>query len=255
MDEFEERLDAAGRTAADDEGVRAALAELAAAHAPKRRVSKPVAIGLGMGAVLALGGAGVAVAGAAYNWGQPWTVTADVDVIRAWHDVNRVYLGTCETHIYVHDLSAENKEALLDSVEKLDTATLAPIPAIVAAELFGMGRLEEMPRLIDGGKADLAYYKVSMRDDIAPGSMFSDSSVMSDARILQDGLVEAIEQAEGPWADAHLGAGNYSIGNELQTQCTTDPVVPSSGPAAPIPSWTPSDDASVPSEPTEAPAP
>lgn len=113
MESLEEQIAAAGRTVADDTGVRAALAELVGAHGSARRKRRRAAwLGVGIGGALALAGCAAVVAL------QPWfEMSADRLVIsQEWHDASGVFLGSCET---VWDLSALTPDAQAFVEERL----------------------------------------------------------------------------------------------------------------------------------------
>lgn len=200
MDAIEERLAGAGRTAADDEIVRAALAELAAAHTPKRRLRRPVVVGLGVAivGVLALGGAGVAVA-ATNHWG-PWDYVPNADLVISTETVEpNGVVDHCESHIHYEDADAATSAFIQSWISRHDIDAIEPDPAWVESE----------------------------QQAVAPGGGWRDTpdrAYFSEARIQQDAKTQAV------WTqltDAVFAAGldkGHQLTAPTQTQCTTDPI-------------------------------
>ena len=126
---LEERIAAAGRTVADDTGVRTALAELVAAQgSARRRRRRGLRLGAGIGGALVLAGCAAAVAL------QPWLqVQPDRLVItRDWNDLSGDYLASCET---AWDLSYLSAEAQAVIEERLRDRTPADYGIDVSAVL------------------------------------------------------------------------------------------------------------------------
>lgn len=182
---------------------------------PRRRpVLRPA---LAIGGALALLGTGVA---AAAQWG-PWTFVPEGDIViaREWTDVEGVVLGTCESRLAVDEVDSEVLAAAHRYLDGIDVDALQPDAESVAATLVAVDLPERMPYLVPGGDVD--DYDVSNAGG-EEGAIW-DREWHSDARILQDGLVQTVLTGMADSVFNSIPGGTESVGSLIETHCTTDP--------------------------------
>ena len=216
MDSIDEKLGQAGALQSASAEQEHALRALVASRANevrqprRRRVLIPA---VGIGGVLALLGTGVAVA---TQWG-PWSYVPEADIViaREWTDVAGVSLGACESRVAFDALEPDVADAARHYLSDVDVDALEPNAEAVAAGLVSVGLPERMPQLVDG--ADAGDY------DVTHFGAFVDRAWFSDARILQDALVDTVMKG---MSDSHseVSVAEFaSFGARTETQCTTDP--------------------------------
>lgn len=214
MDAIDERLDTARSRLEADPRLAAAARELMTARVRdqrrRRRIAIP-AISLGVAAVFA-GGA----AWAASAWG-PWIISdPDLVVSRTWYDVDGQRLGYCESRLEAIDVPTEGSRALLEALAAIDVSALAPDPGIVAELLAAQGRSDDFERLLPAEQRDDAPHEWA-RIDVPSGPL-------SDARILQEGLLSSVSVATLERAFEHepkerSGQGSLIMLPYIATQC------------------------------------
>lgn len=215
-EQFDERLESAGRVLARDAAVDDALHALVTERtAPRRSRRRRILIpALSVAAALGIVGTGAV---AASEWG-PWTYVADPDIVIAqdWEDVDGTALGSCESRLAMQALPEEQRAATRDYLASLDLDTVELDTAYMANVLVAVGRPDDLGRLVAG--ANVADY-----DTMHTGPLWSDEW-WSDARIMQDGLTQAIFTGIA----AELGSrwpevADNGLEVQVETKCTTDP--------------------------------
>lgn len=213
---FEGRVNRAGRVDLDDAAIAQALATVVHETRPgePHRSVRRFAPAIALGAVLALA---APVAVAATQWG-PWTFVADPDLVvaRDWTDVGGTPLGSCETRLAIDELPDDVQADVAAYFATLDVDAIEPNAEAVAAGLNSVGRLDEIGRLVEG--AEPSDFTVSHQGELL------DPTVNTDARILQDSLVQTIttDLATAMFA-SHGDALSAGLGSAGETQCTAAP--------------------------------
>jgi len=214
MDELDGRLAEARPTVADDDAVRAALADVVSARVKRRRFVLPVMVATG---VIALGGVGAAYAAGAFDWNQ--ITDPDYSIARDWYDVEGNYLGSCESRIDVYLLDEQVRPVVENWFATHDVDSYEPRPETVAAALYFRGDPERMPQILAGETVDAYLDGIQGRPGSSPPEF---RRITSDAYILHMALNRTID-----WeiTQAIFGAepelGSISASGELH--CTTDP--------------------------------
>jgi len=220
MESLEEQIAAAGRTVADDAGVRAALAELVAARTRRTRSKRRIGIGLGVAGVLLLGGVGAAVAAGAFDW-----VLEDPDysIARDWHDVEGNYLGSCEERVDIDLLDEQVRPVVAEWFATHDLDSYLPEPSFVAAWLYFRGDPGRLPELISGEHVDAYRDNIQGTEGSWPPEM---RAQYSDAKILHSAFVNVVHrEILHAVFDSGLEAEyvNRGIAWSGEIHCTTDP--------------------------------
>lgn len=212
-DPLDERLALAGRVLVDDTEVTSALHAMSVDRLtetrtlPRRRL---LFLSMIIGSVLAVSAAGAVVA---TQW--RWEIAKpDIIVARDWTDAAGTYLGSCESRMATEGVSADALAELRTYLKSLDLNSIAPDPETVAAELAMAGRSDDLSRLIPGAVA--ADFDTSNLNTSAKPEWYSD------ARILQDGLMNEIFTRINKNLEAHWSEYDGVVAGG-QTQCTTDP--------------------------------
>jgi hypothetical protein len=214
-DLFDAKIHSAGRVPADDARVREALDALVADRSGRRSSHRRFVIpAVTITAAFGLLGTGAV---AASQWG-PWTYVeyADIVVARDWVDVDGFSLGSCESRLATQDLTDEEHLVARDYLATIDPDGLDPDAEYVANVMVAVGRPDDYGRLITG-------HTIDEFDTGHTGSLWT-QPWLSDARIMQDGLMQTVftELAD------EIGARWPDVGDVLtahvETKCSTDPI-------------------------------